>query len=92
MQIDLGPFIVMWSVLAVAVVGLIAWRKTLTGHYDNTLRLLDVGAVSQQAVMTHKIEVIDKWGKILTAITVISGLVLGSLFAYQIWAHNIATM
>src|ERR1051325_507432 len=92
MQTDLGPFIVMWSVLAVGVVGLIAWRKALTGHFDNTLKLQDAGAVSQQAIVTHKIDVIDRWGKILTAITVISGLALGLLFAYQTWAKHIAAM
>jgi hypothetical protein len=35
--------------------------------------------------VAHKLEVIDKWGKILTAITVIFGLVLGALYLYQSW-------
>ena len=87
MHVDLKPFVILWSVLAVAVFALIAWRKAVAGHYDNTLKLLDVGAVSQQATATHKLDLIDKWGKILTGIAVIFGLLIAALYAYQSWAQ-----
>ena len=87
MHFSLEPFVILWSVLALAVVALIAWRKGVTWHFDNTLRLLDVGAVSQQAIMTHKLDLIDKWGKILTGVAVIFGLLLAAVYAYQTWVQ-----
>ena len=88
MQIDLKPFVISWSVLAVTVIALIAWRKTVTAHFDYTLKLQDVGAVSQQATGTHKLDVIDRWGKILTGISLVSGLMIGLAYAYQSWVES----
>src|SRR5438552_1492650 len=86
MHVNLEPFVILWSLLAVAVVALIAWRKAVAWHDDN-LRLLDVGVVSQQAIMAHKLDLIDKWGKILTGIAVIFGLLIGTVYAYQSWVQ-----
>lgn len=84
MNVNLLPYFVLWLVLAVTVIGMIVWRKTVTSHEDEALHL-DAGAVSQQVSVAHKIEVIDKWGKILTAITVLFGLALGAVYLYQSW-------
>jgi hypothetical protein len=87
MHVNLESFVILWSLLTVAVLALIVWRKGVTWHYDNTLRLLDAGAVSQQATVTHKLDLIDKWGKILTGIAVISGLLIAAAYAYQSWVQ-----
>jgi hypothetical protein len=79
------PYFVTWVVLAVVVIALIVWRKAVTSHEDDSLHVLDGGAVSQQVNVSHKLDVIDRWGKILTAITVIFGLVLGAIYMYQSW-------
>ena len=84
MNVNLMPYFILWVVLAAVVVFLIVWRKTVSIHEDETLHL-DAGGISQQLNVTHKLDVIDKWGKILTAITVIFGLVLGAVYMYQSW-------
>jgi len=39
----------------------------------------------QQATLAHKLAVIDIWGKTLTVIAIVYGLVLVGLYLYQIW-------
>jgi len=92
MHVNFVPFVILWGVLAVVVLALIVWRKGVTWHNDNTLRLLDAGAVSQQAVVTHKLDLIDKWGKTLTAITVIFGLLIAVAYAYQTWIQAYSSL
>jgi hypothetical protein len=84
-NVNLMPYFVVWSVLAVIVLGMIVWRKMVANHEDETLHVLDAGAASQQLNVAHKLEVIDKWGKILTAIAVVFGLILGAVYMYQSW-------
>ena len=53
------PFIVLWALLALTVLALFVWRKT-----------------------------VDKWGKIVTVVTVVYGLIIGALYVYQSWMQN----
>ncbi|HWC97032.1 MAG TPA: hypothetical protein VG456_09790 [Candidatus Sulfopaludibacter sp.] len=85
MNVNLMPYFVLWVALAAVVIGMIVWRKTIASHEDESLHVLDAGALSQQTNVSHKLEVIDKWGKILTAIAVAFGLVLGAIYMYQSW-------
>ena len=93
MNLNLVPFIVLWSLLAASVIGMVVWRKMVASQEDDSLHVLQTGgnAVAQQADVAHKLEVIDKWGKVLTVITVAIGLVLGALWVYQsyVTASNI---
>jgi hypothetical protein len=84
-NVNLMPYFVLWVALAVVVIGMIVWRKTVSSQEDETLHVMDAGALSHQVDVTHKLDVIDKWGKILTAITVVFGLVLGAIYMYQSW-------
>jgi hypothetical protein len=85
MHINFFPFLASWIVLAVVVIAMIAWRKVVTRQEDDSLHVLDTGAATHQVDVTHKLDVIDKWGKILTIVTVSYGLVLGALYLYQSW-------
>lgn len=84
MQANLIPFIVLWVLFALSVAVLVVWRKTVANQEDDTIHVLQ-GSVAQQVNVAHKLEVIDKWGKILTAITVVFGLILGAVWIYQNW-------
>ena len=85
MHINLIPFFALWVVMAIAVIVMIAWRKSVASHEDETLHVMDTGAVSNQVQVAQKLDVIDRWGKILTAVTVIYGLALGAYYMYQSW-------
>lgn len=87
MHINLVPFIVLWALLAVSVIVLIAWRKIVANREDDTIHVLQ-GSVAQQVTMAQKLEVIDKWGKLLTIITLVFGVILGAVWVYQ----NFVTM
>lgn len=86
MNIDLRPFMALWAVLAVVVIVMIVYRRAIARREDDSLHVLaDAGMVPQQAAFAHKIEAIDKWGKILTVVTVVFGLILGAMYVYQTW-------
>jgi len=82
------PFVVLWSVMAAAVLAMIVWRKMVASHEDDQIHVLDGAsdAVSQQQVqLANKLEMIDKWGKTLTVITLVFGVVLAAFFVYHGW-------
>jgi len=85
---DLSPFIVFGAVLVLAVAAMIAWRQTVARREDDTLHVLsDAGAVPEQVSVAQKLDVIDKWGKLLTVVTAIYVVVVGGLYVYQQWVR-----
>jgi hypothetical protein len=58
---------------------------------DDNLHVLDGAAVQQtatQLAVVKKLEMIDRWGKIVTVAAVLFGVVLGGLYMYQTWVQN----
>jgi hypothetical protein len=90
MNINLFPFTVLWMLLALIVIGLIAYRKWVAKDEDDTLHVMEseVGLVTQQAVVARRLETIDRWGQTLTAIALVYGLAIGSVFLYQAWTAS----
>jgi len=84
MNINLSLFLYPWIVLAVVVIGLLIRRKMVASHEDDALHVLDGGG-AEQPVIAHKLDQIDKWGKILTVIAVVYGVVLVAAYAVQAW-------
>ena len=78
-----------WTVLALIVLGLAVYRKILASKEDDSMHLADaeVALVSGQVVLAEKLEVIDKWGKLLTIVVVAYGLMLAALLLYQGWVE-----
>lgn len=87
MNINLFPFTVLWMALSAVVVGLIGYRKWVANDEDDTLHVLDheSGLVAQQVVVAHKLDVIDRWGKALTAAALVYGFVVAAAYLYQGW-------
>ena len=83
MSSQLLPFAIVWAVLAIGVLAMIVWRKTIAAHEDDSLHVLSAVAAQQQTGVAHKLDVIDKWGKILTLATVLFGLVVGAAYVYD---------
>jgi hypothetical protein len=86
MNINLRPFLYVWIVLAVAVIVLIVRRKMVASHEDDSLHVFDGGG-ADQPVFAHKLDEIDKWGKVLTMIAVVYGVILGAAYMYQAWVQ-----
>jgi hypothetical protein len=83
-NINLLPYAVSWAVLALVVVFLIIYRKSVTNREDDSIHL--EGSVSHDQVsLAHKVAVIDKWGKSLTVFAIVLGLALAAIYLYQVW-------
>lgn len=88
MNFDLRLLLGLWALLAVAVIVLIIWRKSVARGEDDNVHLLHPESAPQQALVAHKLEVIDKWGKIVTAVTIACGVLIAALFVYQTWVQT----
>jgi hypothetical protein len=90
MNINFTPFTILWALLAAVVLALIAYRKTVSMKEDETLHLGPGGenVPMEQAAIAHKLEVIDKWGRLLTVVAVVYGLVLASIYTWQTWLSS----
>ena len=85
------PFVVLWCVLAVTVIGLIVYRRIVAVGEDDMIHIGDTaGAVtSQQVTVAQKLDQIDKWGKMLTVVAVAYGVVLAGIYVYQSWVSGV---
>jgi len=82
MNLDLRPYIVIWGVVALAVVVLLIRRKMVASKEDDNLHVMS-GPNPNQLMIASKLDVIDKWGKILTVIAVLFGIVIAALYVYS---------
>ena len=88
MNINLMPFLILGALLTLSVIAMIIWRQSVARSEDSSIHVLsDSGAVPQQASVAAKLDVIDKWGKLLTIVTVLYVIIVGSLFVYQQWVR-----
>lgn len=92
MNLDFRLLLTLWALLAATVIVLIVWRKAVARHEDDQVHLLNTAAVPEQAAVAHKLEQIDKWGKIVTAVTVAYGVLIAALFIYQTWVQTSTTV
>lgn len=82
---SLVPFVVIWCLLALTVLGLALFRKIASLREDD---LIHIGPgedkmIPKQVALFSKLERVDRWGKSLTIIVAASGLALGALYLYQ---------
>jgi hypothetical protein len=85
-NIHLLPYAVSWGVLAIVVLTLILYRRSITSHEDDSIHLEGSGP-AEQVALAHRLNVVDSWGKALTVLTVVFGLVLAGIYMYQVWTN-----
>jgi len=80
-------FFILWLILGVIVATLAFMRKAVANKEDDTLHLAGAEAamVSDQVAIAKKLETIDRWGKILTILLVVSGVVLACFYGVHLW-------
>jgi hypothetical protein len=90
MSLTFLPFFVLWAALALVVLGLAIYRKSVSSHEDDFLhvRETDTNLVAAQGAVAGKLERIDKWGKTLTVVMFVTGLALGAYYMYLTWVSN----
>jgi hypothetical protein len=84
---DWFPFAILGLVLVLGVASMALWRRAIASHEDDTLHVLDnTGAIPHhQLAISHRLEVIDWWGEILTIVAVVYLLAMAGIYAYQYW-------
>jgi len=88
MNVNLTPFLVLGALLTLSVIVMIIWRQAVARSEDSTIHVLsDANAVPQQVSVAARLDVIDRWGKLLTIVTVLYVVIVGSLFVYQQWVR-----
>jgi len=84
MNINLLPYAVFWGVLAIVVVLLIIYRKAITNREDDSIHL-EGNVATEQISLAHRLQMVDRWGKTLTIVVAVFGVVLGAVYLYQVW-------
>jgi len=81
------PYLAIWSIFAAATLGLAVYRKMLSVREDDSLHVSDGGMrlIPEQIANAQRIEVVEKWGKSLTAVVLLTGLVLAGIYFYGVW-------
>jgi hypothetical protein len=84
---DLIAYWIGWGVLALVVLVLFIVRQKMATHEDDSVHIGDGEAaiVTEQQTLGHKLETLDKWGKILTTVAVITLVALACTQLYRLW-------
>jgi len=88
---NLTPYIVLWSLLGLLVLGLALYRKMINLHEEDDLVHIDQAEqrlIPHQVAVNAKIHKIDRWGEILTIATVFGGLLIAAAYLYGAWQAN----
>jgi len=84
MNVNLLPYAVFWGVLAIVVVFLIIYRKSVSSQEDDSIHL-EGSMPTVQVALAHRLASIDKWGKTLTIVVAVYGVALAAIYLYQVW-------
>ncbi len=86
---NLIPYLVIWIVLGIIVIGLLVSRIRLAKREDASLDVLeDTSRAKEHMEMTAKLARIDWWGQVLTVVVVLYGIVLAGIHIYQAWQQS----
>jgi len=80
-----NALVVGWVVLAAVVIVLAVERWWVSRKEDDSIHVADgtEGAINEQVAVASTLNRIERWGKVLTIITVVTGLALASLYLYN---------
>ncbi len=83
---NLTPYAIGWGVLALIVITLAFYRRHVASQEDDTLHVTGPDTViKEQLTVAQRLEKIDRWGKALTVVLAITGLILAILYGMYIW-------
>ena len=83
-------YLAIWGFLALSVPCLALYRKWIATEEDDSIRVSGDGSViEKQKFISHKLEAIDRWGKVLTVAAFVLGLVLVAVYIYVSWQTSL---
>ena len=83
---------ILWSALTLFVISLAVFRKFTARRDDEFVHLSGAAdaAITQQAAVANRLDKIDHWGKLLTVVDVVFGVVLFAVTLYITWQNTVA--
>jgi hypothetical protein len=87
---NITPLFVIWACIALAAAGLALYRKYVTRNEDDYIHVAEgeAKAIPQQMEVAQKLDVIDRWERILMIVAVAGGVLLGLAYLYQLWEQS----
>jgi hypothetical protein len=93
MNVSLTPFVAGWLALACTIAGLAIYRRLVSAREDDMLHVLDNEShVLKQAAIAHQLDMVDRWGKILSVTATVYGALLAVGYFYQVWMEGFRQM
>lgn len=87
MPINLTPWIILWAMATTGVLVLFVWRvmvaKDETPGIHVAVTDQQMPEVDKEVKLAHKLDVIDRWGKVLTVVSAVLVLVMGGAWFYN---------
>ncbi len=82
---------VIWILLAATVGSLAIYRKFVSRAEVDVIHLRDseTPLVSDQKSFAHRLEAIDRWGKILTIVVILYGVAIAGFYLYEAWQISV---
>ena len=79
--------VVIWALFGIATLGLALYRKLLANQENDVIQLGagEEAKIPQQQELARKLHSVDSWGKSLTVVTAVIGLVLAGSYLYKAW-------
>lgn len=89
-MINLTPWAIGWLIVVAILVGQVVYRRSLAKTEDDSIHVseFDSDKVGQQTAFADKLQVVDRWGKILAGITAIYALGLLAAYMYNGWLES----
>ncbi len=90
----LTPYVIVCVTLAAATLGLALYRKLISAAEKDIIYLGqgEERNIPQQSALAARLAMIDKWGKVLTIVTVGLGAVLAAIYLYKAWVESGTTL
>ena len=91
MQSTLTIQVAIWAVMAAVLGALALYRKFVAREEVDVIHLRDAESriISQQETFAQKLSGIDRWGKILTIVLVVYGLIIASVYLFFAWKQSV---
>jgi hypothetical protein len=78
-----------WAILTLCVVGLALYRKYFSARQEGAPEMFGSDAfIHHQEDVAHRLDVIDRWGKMLTVVSFVFGIALAVVFLYNAWVMS----
>ena len=83
--------VTLWAALGFATIALAVYRRFFSVHSETDVLHLGAGEeveIPGQVRLARKMDNIDRWGKMMTVLTIVVGLAIGAAYLYQAFMEN----